>query len=270
MRRLAVLGSPIAHSKSPLIHAAAYAEMGLEWQYERIECTESELAPLLTGLSNDWLGFSCTMPLKTRARELADVLDPVAQASGVVNTLARHEAGWIGANTDVGGLRMALESHGLDLTRTLVLGAGATAVSAVLAARAGGAAEVQVMARRPEAAEALGRAYAAVPGTLGHEPVWLPTAVVSTLPGPAGADLVLPETVTQAPLFDVAYDPWPSPLSKVWDDRGSDRYPGIDMLIFQAVLQIRLFVSGSTGAKLEGEERVIATMREAVASSVEE
>lgn len=270
MRRLAVLGSPIAHSRSPLIHRAAYRVLGLEWQYDRIECDEQGLAPLLDSVDETWLGFSCTMPLKETARKLASQVEPVAAESGVVNTLVRDGSGWIGANTDVGGLLMALNDHRLDVSRTLVLGAGATAVSAVLAAKQGGAEHVEVTARRPEAAQAIAERYGAVAGKLGEAPSAAPTVVVSTLPGPAGAALELPSTVTNAPLFDVAYEPWPSPLSECWKARGSQTYSGLDMLIFQALLQIRLFVNGAPDAPLSDESAVIEAMRQAASSSMEE
>lgn len=152
MRQLAVLGSPIKHSKSPLIHRAAYRVMGLDWEYRRVECVADELESFLTQLDDSWLGLSLTMPLKERAFQLAGSLDKVAQRSGVVNTLVRNDQGWFGANTDVQGLAMALNEHGCDLTHTVVFGSGATAISAILAASLNGATSIEVRARRPAAA----------------------------------------------------------------------------------------------------------------------
>src|SRR5690554_684697 len=112
-QRLAVLGSPIAHSRSPRIHCAAYRELGLDWQYEAIECREADLVSLLGSRDESWRGFSVTMPVKEQAYRASTVLDPVAKTSGVVNTLLRvvgqeSEPAWAGFNTDVSGLAEAL------------------------------------------------------------------------------------------------------------------------------------------------------------------
>ena len=270
MTKLAVLGSPIEHSMSPVIHRAAYAQLGLEWEYERHECQADELEGFLHERSSEWIGFSCTMPLKERAYELSHRHEALARTSGVVNTLVRDGSGWYGANTDVGGLRMALEDRSLNLSKVVVLGAGATAVSALLAAREGGAEHIEVRARRAEAAQELADRFNVASGVLGADDGITPTTVISTLPGGAGVSLSLPHSYTQAALFDVAYTPWPSPLTKHWAQYGGESYPGIDMLIYQAILQIRLFVSHDIDAVLEGEHLLAQTMRQAVTSSMEE
>lgn len=286
---LAVLGSPIAHSKSPAIHAAAYRVLGLPWSYGAIECGEAELEELLAGLGPEWRGLSLTMPLKDEARRLAAVVDPVAEESGVVNTLLRlaGDAGWAGFNTDVGGLAAAIREAGLDATSTIVLGSGATAVSSILAARRLGARHVEVVARNPEAVGDLVARFGEsrepgssealhVSGTvLPHlEPIapesggidprhGAPTLVISSLPGPAGRDLELPESLTRIPLFDVAYDPWPSPLAERWRAAGGEAHAGIGMLVQQALLQIRIFTAGDPGIPLEREDEVVAAARAA-------
>ena len=267
--RLAVLGSPISHSRSPLIHGAAYAALGLPWEYAAIECAEAGLATLLDGLGPEWRGLSLTMPLKDEAARLATVLDLVAEQSGVVNTLLRLTGGtgdtprWAGFNTDVPGLARAIERAGLDASHTVVLGAGATAVSAVLAARARGAERVTIAARRPEAAAALaerlgGGADATV---LGAEPQGSPTLVISTLPGPAGSAAAIPDSLLAVPLFDVAYDPWPSPLGRRWTEAGGVAHAGLDMLVEQALVQVRIFVNGDPAAPVDDEAAVLAAMR---------
>lgn len=270
MTKLAVLGSPIEHSMSPVIHQAAYAELGLDWQYERFECEAHELEDFLVARDAEWIGFSCTMPLKEQAYALADRHDPLAHESEVVNTLVRDGGGWYGANTDVGGLKMALEDRSLNLSNVVILGAGATAVSAILAAREGGAQQIEVRARREEAARSLADRFGVSSGRLGDADGCEPTTVISTLPGEAGVALQVPETYTRAALFDVAYNPWPSPLTKYWAEHGGEAYPGIDMLIYQAILQIRLFVEHDIHAVLEGEHLVAQAMRQAAASSMGE
>lgn len=295
--QLAVLGHPIAHSKSPLIHRAAYRELGLDWHYRAIRCGTDALAPLLAGRGPEWRGFSLTMPLKEEAHRLAVTLDDTARESGVVNTLLRvvdpdpaaaaaprgASPAWAGFNTDVAGLARAITGAGLDATRTVVLGGGATAISAMLAARTIGAQHITVMARRFEAANALAEQFA---GTLTVDGAPLataaaellrtpnagsstaldsPTLVISTLPG-HGVDwttLAVPAGI--APLFDVAYSPWPSPGSGAWQAAGGVAHSGIGMLVEQALVQVRIFVNGSPEAVLPGEDRVLAAMRAAAA-----
>lgn len=282
---LAVLGSPIAHSKSPLIHAAAYRALGLAWSYGREDLRAEQLGGFLAAHTRGWRGFSLTMPLKEEARRLAAILDPVAAESGVVNTLLRLDSEaqpWAGFNTDVGGLAAAIRGAGLDVSRTIVIGSGATAVSAILALRSLAARCVEVVARNVDAVAALvarfdgtsepgaehplavtGVSFAGLAERFGADHADEATLVVSTLPGPAAGELVLPPAVTAIPLFDVAYDPWPSPLAVTWRACGGEAHTGIGMLVEQALLQVRVFVNGDPGIPLAGEERVLAAMRAA-------
>ena len=270
---LAVLGSPIAHSKSPAIHAAAYEVLGLDWRYGREELQAAELEAFLASRGPEWRGFSLTMPLKEEAHRLAIALDPVAERSGVVNTLLRvvgpgSAPAWAGFNTDVAGLAAAVREAGLDPARTVVLGAGATAVSAVLAAQRLGADRVAVVARRIEPAQQLAARFGAAAARLGSPEAESlcadATLVVSTLPGPAGAQVELPEGLARVPLFDVAYDPWPSPLAERWREHGGEAHPGLAMLVQQALVQLRIFVGGDPGFELDREAEVLRAMRAAV------
>jgi shikimate dehydrogenase len=296
---LAVLGSPIAHSKSPAIHAAAYAQLGLDWSYGREELQADGLAGFLEQCGAEWRGLSLTMPLKEEAHRLALVRDPLAEESGVVNTLLRlgvpgpdGGTAWAGFNTDVGGLAAAISKAGLDPTSTVVLGSGATAVSAVLAAPGLGAEHVEIVARNvaaigdlvarfgdtcePGSDRALHVSGTVAPRTeslmdgavlaamVDADPrVSRPTLIISTLPGPAGAEFPLPDALAEIPLFDVAYDPWPSPLAVRWHEAGGEAHPGTAMLVEQALLQIRIFVAGDPATPLPHEERVLEAMRDA-------
>ncbi len=276
------MGDPIAHSKSPLIHRAAYRELGLDWRYRAIRCGEAPLAAFLAGRGREWRGLSLTMPLKDEAYRLAHTLDGTARESGVVNTLLRLEGSdaprWAGFNTDVAGLARAIARAGLDATRTIVLGAGATAGSAILAARHLGATQVTVMARRIEAAQALAErfdgtqgpagtvsvraaALASTPGSVALDS----TLVISTLPG-HGVDWdALAVPAGSAPLFDVAYNPWPSAAARVWSSAGGAAHSGIDMLVEQALIQVRIFTQGDPETPLPDEARVLAAMRASAA-----
>lgn len=274
LARLAVLGSPIAHSRSPRIHEAAYRVLGLDWTYRAIECGEPELEAFLAERGPEWLGFSVTMPLKVEARRIAFEVDDVARESGVVNTLVRRELGWYGANTDVAGLAAAITGADLDVRSTVVLGSGATAVSAILALRRLGAERVMVRARnRPAVADLVSRFSRDAPGAGGaafivepHEDALQdsPTMVVSALPGQAAASIDIPESLLAVPLFDVAYDPWPSPLAARWRAAGGAAVAGTEMLVEQALVQVRLFLNGDPDRPLDHEAEVLRAMRAAV------
>ena len=266
-RRLAVLGSPIAHSKSPLLHAAAYRALGLDWEYERHEVTDDSLADFLAGLGPEWRGLSLTMPLKRRVAELAPDVDPVARATSQGNTILLDAGRPVKAfNTDVHGVVAALGEAGVaSADRAVVLGGGATAESAVAALDSMGA-RVTVAVRDPQkvreaasfAADVGVVALGEVEGPLGESDV-----VVSTIPNAAEFTLPIPQRV-EGTLLDVAYHPWPTALASRWAHAGGRVVSGLEMLLHQAVHQVRIFVNGDPGRALPGEADVIRAMRAAV------
>src|SRR5690625_1926993 len=136
-RRAAILGSPIEHSLSPVLHRAAYAALGLEsWAYDRYEVTEENFARFVSGCGTEWAGLSLTMPLKQVALQVVDVVEPLAEVVGAVNTLLFSPGGLkVGANTDVYGIVAAVtQARGgaAETPRTgVIVGGGATAASAV-------------------------------------------------------------------------------------------------------------------------------------------
>lgn len=266
MTRLAVLGSPIAHSKSPALHAAAYSVLGLDWKYERAEVTGAALPAFLGSLGDDWRGLSLTMPLKRDVMPLLDSIDEVARLTGGANTVLIAD-GFRGFNTDVAGIERAFARSGVtSLDSVTIVGAGATAASAVAASHALGATHVFVTARSTERARPLSDLAGAlgvgltVTGFDGSLP--MTDAVINTLPGSAEHDLAFSdEQRAQSVLFEVAYDPWPSPLVRSWNTTVVD---GLDMLIEQALIQVRIFVAGNPDVTLADEEAVLAAMRDAV------
>ncbi|UJP10996.1 hypothetical protein L2X99_05210 [Microbacterium sp. KUDC0406] len=150
--RLAVWGDPIAHSRSPQLHGAAYRSLGLDWTYDRRQVDVAGFAGALAGLDDTWRGLSLTMPLKERAFRAADVRDRHAELTGAVNTLLLGDA-LHGFNTDVGGIVDAVTAAGVTaIGSARILGAGATAASALIAVADLGAERVEIRARRPEAA----------------------------------------------------------------------------------------------------------------------
>ena len=147
-RKAAVLGSPVAHSRSPQLHLAAYRALGLDdWTYDRIECTADELPALVGGFGPEWVGVSVTMPGKFAALAFADERTPRAELVGSANTLVRTAAGWRADNTDVDGVAGALGLR--DVRSAIVVGSGGTAPAAVVALAALGATRITVVARNP-------------------------------------------------------------------------------------------------------------------------
>ncbi|SDS69769.1 shikimate dehydrogenase [Friedmanniella luteola] len=244
-RRCAVLGSPIAHSLSPALHRAAYAELGLDWSYERVEMTEDGLAPFVAGLDPSWRGLSLTMPLKVVALQLGRV-DPLAAQVGAANTLVLADDGTRSLhNTDVPGLVWALGQVGVTrVERATLLGAGATARSTVVSLSRLGAREVAVLARTPARAAPLvdlGASLGVAVTVLGWDApvprsdVLLNTAVAGAADDRAGA------AAASAPVvFDALYDPWPTRLAVAAEAAGCRVVNGLDLLIGQALVQVEL------------------------------
>ncbi|MGV8885270.1 MAG: shikimate dehydrogenase family protein [Microbacteriaceae bacterium] len=276
--RLAVLGSPIAHSKSPLLHAAAYAVLGLDWQYGRVEMDGGGLSEFIETRDSGWRGLSLTMPLKRDILPLLDVIDPLVTLTGAANTVLFEpedaesaERTVHGFNTDVYGVTQALREAGVgDPTVVHLLGAGATAASVVVAVIELGARKIVVLARSPEKAtplvtvgEQLGVEVVVRPLGDSDAMMGTPDLVASTLPGGTVLEHPFTErTRASAALFDVAYDPWPSLLASQWE---STVVSGLDMLVHQALAQVRIFLAGSPLAVLPNEPAVLAAMRAALA-----
>lgn len=280
--RLAVLGSPVAHSQSPALHLAAYDRLGLPWRYERIEVEENELGLFLDSCGAEWRGLSLTMPLKERVLDLVQTVDPVATRAAAANTVLfgscdggiRRSAAF---NTDVAGLTRSLADAGLVAAQDAwLLGAGATGHSALIALAQSGVRRVQVIARSPERAAPLvrlGRELDVIvgvhrgPDEAAETGVSTPEVVISTLPGGSDTPWEFPERLREkALLFDVAYDPWPSALALAWQQVGGRAHSGIGMLVHQALVQVRIFVNGDPSQELVDEIGVLEAMSDAVGS----
>lgn len=265
--RLAVLGSPIEHSRSPHLHLAAYAALGLDWSYERVEVEDDGLAEFLGGLDDSWRGLSLTMPLKRRVAELVADIDPVARATRQGNTILLDRGRPVKAfNTDVHGVVQAFAGAGVhSARRATVLGGGATAESAVVALESLGA-EVVVAVRDPAKAAAAGFSKDVRVVALGDaaDAIESSTAVVSTIPPNADFRVTLPALASEQTLLDVAYAPWPTSLASAWETAGGSVVHGLEMLLHQAVHQVRIFVAGDPAIALPDEDAVIRAMRAAV------
>lgn len=245
-----MLGSPISHSLSPALHNAAYTALGLtDWSYGSHELVAAGLPAFLAGLDADWRGLSLTMPLKEACLEVADEVTAVATRAGAGNTLVRlASGGWRADNTDISGLVDALRpAWSADWTRAAVLGAGATARSAVLALDELGVTHVHLYARnRARAEEFRGWAATAASGvTVSTAPLdtWAAggePAVLSTLPGGAADDVLVPGPRVGL-LFDAVYAGWPTPLARAAAAAGMTAIGGLDLLVHQAARQFELF-----------------------------
>lgn len=271
--RLAVLGSPIAHSLSPTLHAAAYDVLGVAWTYGRHEVASGGLDAFVAGLGAEWRGLSLTMPLKREVLPMLDRTTPLVDELGVANTvLFRSSGGSVlrcGANTDVEGLVRPVEAIGHLPGEATVLGGGATAASALTAAVRLGASLVRVFLRDTakaghlvDLAVRLGVSLEVLPLT--DLPGTRHGFVVSTLPGGAADALDLLPSDPHALLFDVAYEPWPTAAATRWSDAGGRVLNGLDMLTEQAIGQIRFFLSGDPDEMLPGEADVRRAMRVSV------
>lgn len=243
--RAAVLGSPIRHSLSPVLHRAAYAALGLDqWSYGSYECAEEGLAAFL---KEPWAGLSLTMPLKRTALSLADACSDLAVKVGGANTLIHDDGRWVADNTDVHGIVTALAEGGITgPSSVLVLGGGATAAAALAAAAQLGATHailaVRTPARAAETAEVGERFGLAVQvRSLTDLPDLPPTGlVVSTLPGDGAAPYAGLVAARQEPVLDVVYSPWPTALAKAVLEHDGVVVNGFAMLLHQAARQVTL------------------------------
>ncbi|MEU9607830.1 shikimate dehydrogenase [Streptomyces sp. NPDC048057] len=246
-RRAAVLGSPIGHSLSPVLHRTAYTHLGLaDWSYDQFEVDEQALPGFLADLDDSWAGFSLTMPLKRAVIPLLDEVSPAAASVEAVNTVVRTEDGRLhGDNTDIPGLLAALRERGVTgVESAAVLGAGATASSALAAlahlCHGPVTAYVRSAARADEMrgwGERLGIEVRTEPWERAARALVEPL-VIATTPAGTTDPLVVDVPARPGTLFDVLYEPWPTPLAAAWAAHGGAVLGGLDLLVHQAVLQV--------------------------------
>ncbi|MDT0464695.1 shikimate dehydrogenase [Streptomyces gibsoniae] len=246
-RRAAVLGAPIAHSLSPVLHRAAYDELGLtNWSYDRFEIDEAALPGFFAGLGPEWAGLSLTMPLKRAVIPLLDAISDTAAGVEAVNTVVFTEDGRrVGDNTDIPGMVAALRERGVEqVDSAAILGAGATASSALAALARICTGEVVAYVRSEARAaemrrwgERIGIDVRTADWSQAARALHAPLVVATT---PAGTTDALVAAVPECPatLFDVLYDPWPTALAARWSAHGGAVVSGLDLLVHQAVLQV--------------------------------
>jgi shikimate dehydrogenase len=269
---LEVWGDPIAHSRSPQLHAAAYRVLGLDWTYGRRRVSEAAFAGEFAGVTEDWRGLSLTMPLKGVAWRTAEWRDRRAELTRAVNTLLLAADGPRGFNTDIGGIVRALQDERIDgATDARIIGAGATALSALVALGEHGADRVEVVARRAAAVQPLVEVGAAlgidVVGVSFDAPGYSAVPVtIATLPGETAVADAATDALAAGGglLLDVVYGHWPTAFARAWARADQRAVSGIGMLLHQALLQVRIFVTGDPDTAVDDEAAVLAAMRLAV------
>ena len=265
----------MGHSLSPVLHRAAYAELGLDWTYEAVEVGEPELPGFLGGLDRSWRGLSLTMPLKRTVVPLLDELTDEALLASAANTVVLDGGRRTGHNTDVPGAAAALtEKQPGFFPRAVVLGGGATAASVLLALADLGCREATLLVRDPARAGETVRVVGGHPRAPRLDVAALPSSgtaasarpavgpvagpadvLVSTIPATAQDEALLALVTSAALVFDVLYDPWPTPLAARALADGVPLVGGLDLLVHQAARQVELM----TGAP----QAPVAAMRAA-------
>lgn len=247
--RCAVLGDPVAHSLSPVLHAAGYAELGLEdWSYDAVRVPAGSLAGFVADLDATWRGLSVTAPLKREALAFASTVTERSRLAGGVNTLVRGETGWAGDNTDLPGAVGAVrERYAGPVRSTLVLGGGATAASVGLAMVELGSSALTLAVREPARAAEAVAAITSHPSRPVVDAVRLEDVeasagpfdvVVSTIPVDAQTPALVNRWADAPVVFEVTYNTWPTPLA---DAATGVVVSGLDLLVHQAVLQFEQF-----------------------------
>ena len=242
-----MLGSPIAHSRSPHLHLAAYRALGLEdWTYDRIECAADELPTVVSNFGPEWVGVSVTMPDKFAALRYADEHTSRAELVGAANTLVRTATGWRADNTDIDGVTGALgEASG----HAIVVGSGGTAPAVVVGLVELGVRRITVVARDREKVSAvvdlaskvgIDASWCDINGPDVAQVVASADAVVNTVPAEAAAHYAAVLSATPV-LLDAIYDPWPTPLAAAVEAEGGRVINGLQMLLHQAYAQVEQF-----------------------------
>ena len=263
MINAAVLGSPIAHSLSPLLHSLAYEYLEIAARYEAIEVKAGALSDFLSTTDRNCL--SLTMPLKEEALSVADVVSDIAMRISCGNTLSLSDGIWKLTSTDVLGFDFSLKMHGFNqLDSALIIGAGATARAAA-ASVSQVAKSVSVISRSPDREPAMNQASLVDVTYLPWQRTDLINTadlVINTTPDRA-ADFFVPSIQNpKGTFFEVLYNPWPTAMSKVWSESKNQVIDGLDLLIHQGISQVEIFTDLSVDRELlYAKMREVASLR---------
>ena len=255
-----VIGDPIAHSKSPIIHKFWLEKLGVEGDYRRVQVRAGELESYLASRRQDpdWRGCNVTMPHKADVVPLVDHVDPSTRRIGAVNAVVRIEESVVGTNTDWQGLSLALGDHRAEGRDVVLIGAGGAARAALEELRQARPRSLVVMNRDPEKAAALidhfGLTGEARP--LGAPPPadLLINASALGMAGYPPLDIDLSLLRAGAAVLDMVYHPLDTDLLRQARSRRLVAIDGLQMLIWQAVMAFRHFFKASPPEPVDSEE----------------
>ena len=243
MIRGAVLGSPISHSLSPVLHRTAYEELGVFGQYQAIEVTADHLGEFVSGLDKSWTGLSLTMPLKERALKIADEVDELALQINSANTLVRSVKGWRALTTDVSGFSHSLLAHGVtEFKKVVILGSGATARAAAASCDAPDR-QITVIHRSPEREATMRKSVKFADldfANWGADLSAMDLLINATPSGVADSYAEKLPALVQGVYFEALYNPWPTQMLAKWRDFGGLGIDGLDLLVHQGIDQVQL------------------------------
>lgn len=248
MIRGAVLGSPISHSLSPVLHRTAYEKLGVFGQYQAIEVASNQLAEFISGLDESWTGLSLTMPLKEMVLKVADEVDELALRINSANTLIRSPRGWRALTTDVNGFTQTLLAHDVETyERVVILGSGATARAAA-ASCDGANRQITIVHRSPARESAMRKCVLSARLEFAHWGEDLPESDLLINATPAGvADSYAEKlsSLVQGVFFEALYNPWPTRMLSRWRAQGGFGIDGLDLLVHQGIDQVELMTGKS-------------------------
>lgn len=248
MIRAAVLGSPISHSLSPILHRTAYEKLGIVGDYEAIEVTAENLKGFVARLDESWAGLSLTMPLKEEVLRIADEVEPLALRIKSANTLVRSDGGWKAFTTDVNGFRQALIAGGSsDFSRVVILGSGATARAAAAACDGPGR-RITVIHRTHSRESAMRKAVEMAHLEFcewGSELSDTDLLINATPTGVADAYAQRIVDPVHGTFFESLYNPWPTQLLARWRASRGIVIDGLDLLVHQGIDQVELVTGRS-------------------------
>lgn len=241
MIKLAVAGSPISHSLSPLLHTTAYELLGVKATFLTEELTDLDFGEFyFSAKASGYRGLALTMPLKEISIGFVDRVDPIAKQISSINTIIFESTGSIGLSTDLMAFKSLLKPY--FGKRIGILGAGGTARAAIGALKGTGS-EVTVLTRSMTRHDQLHAAAVDLELDFldwhNFEEIQDRDLIISTTP--AGATDGLSVISSKADFFEVIYHPWPTELAKRYQNLGKVVIGGLSLLVEQALFQIKYF-----------------------------
>ncbi len=253
MRKLAIIGNPVEHSRSPQMHEFISGIRGTDLSYEKVKVESLELSGWMKNHARSLDGFNVTAPHKTEVMKYLDEVSPDAEKYGAVNTVVNKSGRLFGYNTDADGFYMSLirERANIEGADILVLGAGGAAKPSVIKLAESGVGTITVLNRTRERAEELKKQVYKICGFEIDTVPKLKKYDIAVNCTPLGMgknvginplsqmDLINEDTL----VYDMIYNPWETELLKEAKKRGAKTANGLGMLVYQGILAHELFCS---------------------------